>query len=1083
MGDEVKNVVIQMKLKDAISAETAKITAALKSMKTAADSINKSGGNILSGFGSIGGLAGLASIAGVVEGIKKAMTLAREAQAVDDHLSVALNGNVKQFNQIADLAERIASKTVYSAESLKNAAERLLERGVSIDKIPESLQVVGDVAAALHEPLDSVADQIAQTFGGTIPKALGHAIPALHNLTKESLESGGALELLGKRFNGRAIEEAMTPSGKALKATKDIEQAWRDVGLAIIPIGQAILPGLAKELEKFAMPFKADSVVGWLDVLKEATAQINGDLSFILQVALTGIGKVLNLGLDTLDIGAQHVRLWAVDLVEFVIASVLKGVRTVAHTIDDLSSHLPGWAGQRTNLTAYVDIATNTSDKAFAPVVEQASAAAKAATRKFADDFSSAIPDTIAAASAARDTTIADVEDRLGYGKDVNKKQADLDAAKHAAEAASAAKKRIQDAADEKDALASLFNVRQELESGKHSEGVGSADSAALEQLKAAYDARALTLEQYYGRRAVLENAASDKEIQHVGEQITLLGVKAAKEKLAGEPATDTLMAVHDLLLKLVPLEDARAARAAKLLDEEQKALAVRKEMAATLERENNVRALHATAAINGRDVSGSLDTANASILEQQIAQQQELNALKEKGANATQLEQRAAVQGLETKAEQIKIAQQLGDAAEQQIKAMGTSAEQGAHEVDAGRMTPDELRDKIATEAKAIDKSLPTTFSWFDHFFSAEDAANWKERLKGAFADAKAQAKAAADSVTPFIADLEAIGSVARKSLENGVASNLTDVELRAKSASQALKDLGQALLKDILDVANHRLVSSIADGIFGSEGKGGGAGKPGLLTGVLSTLLGGGGKNPTGGGVQAPEVAGAGGSVVSSTPGGGGFSLGSMFSGLGKNVSGAWSSLGNMFGGLASGVGNVAAGAASGVAGAAGSAASGVGALLAGILGAFATGGYTGNGHPAEPAGVVHGGEFVLNKAATDHYGVGVLKAMNDRKYSLSSVRKFEASMAKRPTLLNPDLAMAGGSGGLMGAGKAHLQGLTDAVDRLTEAHGQQMLVATTVDEKTVSLISKHPSSPRAMAAMMQANKSVFRPVIKQM
>jgi lambda family phage tail tape measure protein len=63
------------------------------------------------------------------------------------------------------------------------------------------------------------------------------------------------------------------------------------------------------------------------------------------------------------------------------------------------------------------------------------------------------------------------------------------------------------------------------------------------------------------------------------------------------------------------------------------------------------------------------------------------------------------------------------------------------------------------------------------------------------------------------------------------------------------------------------------------------------------------------------------------------------------------------------------------------------GGGGLFGGIIGAigsllgFASGGYTGRGGASQVAGVVHGGEYVFSKRATDRIGVGNLDAIHSR------------------------------------------------------------------------------------------------------
>lgn len=55
-----------------------------------------------------------------------------------------------------------------------------------------------------------------------------------------------------------------------------------------------------------------------------------------------------------------------------------------------------------------------------------------------------------------------------------------------------------------------------------------------------------------------------------------------------------------------------------------------------------------------------------------------------------------------------------------------------------------------------------------------------------------------------------------------------------------------------------------------------------------------------------------------------------------------------------------------------------SGVSSTVGGVMG-FASGGYTGNGRKYEPAGVVHRGEYVISKRATERLGVANLEALH--------------------------------------------------------------------------------------------------------
>nr|AIA87406.1 CAZy families GH23 protein [uncultured Methylobacterium sp.] len=83
----------------------------------------------------------------------------------------------------------------------------------------------------------------------------------------------------------------------------------------------------------------------------------------------------------------------------------------------------------------------------------------------------------------------------------------------------------------------------------------------------------------------------------------------------------------------------------------------------------------------------------------------------------------------------------------------------------------------------------------------------------------------------------------------------------------------------------------------------------------------------------------------------------------------------------------------------------------MLKGI--GFADGGYTGNGGKHEPAGIVHRGEYVFDKAATARLGAGNLEALRRGK----SLPGFASGGAVGiPTTLKAPPSMAGAAGGGM-------------------------------------------------------------------
>jgi hypothetical protein len=104
-------------------------------------------------------------------------------------------------------------------------------------------------------------------------------------------------------------------------------------------------------------------------------------------------------------------------------------------------------------------------------------------------------------------------------------------------------------------------------------------------------------------------------------------------------------------------------------------------------------------------------------------------------------------------------------------------------------------------------------------------------------------------------------------------------------------------------------------------------------------------------------------------------------------------------------------------------------VAAARAGVQG-FAEGGYTGDGGKYEPAGIVHKGEFVINKENTSKFR-GILEQMNQGKLPLT----MNASIA------NPDIQNE------MYGMRQQLAAIRDRLDRMPDGIQGRMNVGLDV------------------------------------
>ncbi len=129
MADQVNNVEIRLAIKNAVSAEAAKIAASLKGIGAAAV-VNQVGGRLAGGLLALFGGIGLAEL------LKKSTDLARQSEESQTRLSIAVGGNISQFKALQSTIESVSKSSVFSIKELTDTTEQLLERGVTSDKIP-----------------------------------------------------------------------------------------------------------------------------------------------------------------------------------------------------------------------------------------------------------------------------------------------------------------------------------------------------------------------------------------------------------------------------------------------------------------------------------------------------------------------------------------------------------------------------------------------------------------------------------------------------------------------------------------------------------------------------------------------------------------------------------------------------------------------------------------------------------------------------------------------------------------------------------------------------------------------------------
>ena len=200
----------------------------------------KNFGKVLKGGLAIGGaIAAFRGLSKVVGDLTEAYSAQEDAEA---KLAQAVNNNPLLDRSSAARLQSFASElqqiTTVGDEVTISMAGMLASFGRSEGEIRNIITAATDLAAATDLTLESAIRNLNKTFGG-LSGELGELIPELKDFTKEQLEAGEAVEMIGEQFEGAAKAAADTYSGSVdgLKAAiGDLaETAGRDFADAAKP--------------------------------------------------------------------------------------------------------------------------------------------------------------------------------------------------------------------------------------------------------------------------------------------------------------------------------------------------------------------------------------------------------------------------------------------------------------------------------------------------------------------------------------------------------------------------------------------------------------------------------------------------------------------------------------------------------------------------------------------------------------------------------------------------------------------------------------------------------------------------------
>lgn len=238
-------------------------------------------------------LAGITAIAGAI-GLTagKALILADSFQRSRLQLN-SFTDNMKVTDTLLSNVQKYADTTPFEFPELVSASRRLLGVGTAAKEIPKQLALIGNVAAQSGADVDELALIFAQMVSngrvsaedmnqladrgvnawGALSEATGKTVSDLRDLSSKGKLGAHDIQLLwdtlGKGAAGATDALAKTLDGQLSTLKDTLNGTLRDIGNALLPIANSIMPGIQKSAEGFG-----DKIAANLPTIVNIAAEI-----------------------------------------------------------------------------------------------------------------------------------------------------------------------------------------------------------------------------------------------------------------------------------------------------------------------------------------------------------------------------------------------------------------------------------------------------------------------------------------------------------------------------------------------------------------------------------------------------------------------------------------------------------------------------------------------------------------------------------------------------------------------------------------------------------------------------------------
>ena len=261
----------------------AKTQLAMKKLGSEVVNLNK----MVSGF----------AIAKVMQVVSKVTNGATENFLAQNKALAQYNATVTKFGKslsnLNKIQNAVSRNNFFDGDSINNVTKMAVAMGLTEKQIEDVLKASTDLAASGVMPLDQAVKALSLSYSGNIAQ-LKRMNPELANLTKEQLEQGEAVRIIGQEYKGMADAMANTFEGRDTQWKNNFSDLQAAVGgvLQAAKFGfQGRMMDSLNKITEWIIENK-ESIIKFLYGLPDIIAAIGKSGFEIIKRTFTGEGMV-----------------------------------------------------------------------------------------------------------------------------------------------------------------------------------------------------------------------------------------------------------------------------------------------------------------------------------------------------------------------------------------------------------------------------------------------------------------------------------------------------------------------------------------------------------------------------------------------------------------------------------------------------------------------------------------------------------------------------------------------------------------------------------------------------------------------